>query len=221
MASRAQRDANRQNGKLSTGPKTLEGKSASSRNAIKHGLTAELVVIAGKNLDEFENLKNQVEKEFQPHGWRESELVERIVIYKWRLRRTPIVEAEIFAYHQTKIEREQALGKLAEFELLASVRNHPYLVGNTRQELEEVLAEAEKAERSFRVVSRSMGAAFTEDARSDNAFSNLSRYETSLERSLRQLFVDLERLQAKRKGKHGESATRPVTIDMTPLNGDA
>ena len=34
------REANRQNAKLSSGPKTLSGKSRSARNALKHGLTA-------------------------------------------------------------------------------------------------------------------------------------------------------------------------------------
>ena len=41
MISRARLKANRQNSKKSTGPRSFAGKSRSSRNAIKHSLTAE------------------------------------------------------------------------------------------------------------------------------------------------------------------------------------
>ena len=45
MASQAQITANRENAKKSTGPKTAEGKSRSSQNALKHGYnSAELVI---------------------------------------------------------------------------------------------------------------------------------------------------------------------------------
>ena len=40
MTSEAQRKANARNAKLSKGPKTLQGKKRSSRNATRHGLTA-------------------------------------------------------------------------------------------------------------------------------------------------------------------------------------
>ena len=47
--SEAQREANRQNSQRSTGPKTLEGKEASRRNALKHGMTGAGVVIPGED----------------------------------------------------------------------------------------------------------------------------------------------------------------------------
>ena len=40
MTTPAKRDANRQNARRSTGPKSAEGKARSSRNAVTHGLTA-------------------------------------------------------------------------------------------------------------------------------------------------------------------------------------
>ena len=40
MSSQAQIAANRANAQLSTGPRTEEGKAASSRNAYRHGLFA-------------------------------------------------------------------------------------------------------------------------------------------------------------------------------------
>ena len=43
MATERQRQANRQNSRHSTGPKTAEGKAASRTNAIKHGLSGTAV----------------------------------------------------------------------------------------------------------------------------------------------------------------------------------
>jgi len=46
MTSFRQIEANRRNALKSTGPKTLNGKHSSRRNAVRHGLTAETVSVA-------------------------------------------------------------------------------------------------------------------------------------------------------------------------------
>ena len=46
MPTEAQRKANRQNAKKSTGPRTEEGKARSSQNGLKHGLLARDAVMA-------------------------------------------------------------------------------------------------------------------------------------------------------------------------------
>ena len=45
MATAKQASANRLNAAKSTGPRTKSGKALSSRNALKHGLSAEQVVM--------------------------------------------------------------------------------------------------------------------------------------------------------------------------------
>jgi hypothetical protein len=53
MTSIRQCEANRRNAELSTGPKTEAGKSRSRRNAIRHGLTAETVIAALVDADDY------------------------------------------------------------------------------------------------------------------------------------------------------------------------
>jgi hypothetical protein len=46
MTSLRQIEANRRNARLSTGPITEEGKKKSRRNALRHGLAAETIIVA-------------------------------------------------------------------------------------------------------------------------------------------------------------------------------
>ena len=83
--------ANRENAKLSTGPKTGKGKSAVKWNALKHGLLAREVVIrtgdGEESRSEFETLLESLTDDLQPEGALEGMLVEKIAVCYWRLRR--------------------------------------------------------------------------------------------------------------------------------------
>ena len=48
MASDAQIQANQENAKKSTGPKTVEGKRRSSMNAMTHGIFAQIPILPGE-----------------------------------------------------------------------------------------------------------------------------------------------------------------------------
>ncbi len=52
MATPSQAYANARNAKRSTGPKTPEGKAKSSKNALKHGLRSEEIVLRSLEFDE-------------------------------------------------------------------------------------------------------------------------------------------------------------------------
>jgi hypothetical protein len=99
MTSEQQIRANRRNAQLSTGPATPEGKAASRNNAFRHGLRSRDIVIAGEDPEMFAYLKDELEAELEPVGFQEAELVERIAVFMWRLRRLHRVEAGIFAAH--------------------------------------------------------------------------------------------------------------------------
>ena len=64
----AQLEANRRNALLSSGPKTVEGKEASRRNALKHGLTGAGVVIPGEDEGEVARRAEGLGDELAPGG---------------------------------------------------------------------------------------------------------------------------------------------------------
>ena len=84
-------DANRKNGKSSTGPRTERGKLAARFNAVTLGLFAKHVVIPicdGYESEKgFELLLDGLHEEFQPSGFYEEWLVVKIGECMWRLRR--------------------------------------------------------------------------------------------------------------------------------------
>ena len=57
MATESQINANRENAKLSTGPKTEEGKSKSSRNNTKFGLFTTNNCVQPEEKEDYENFK--------------------------------------------------------------------------------------------------------------------------------------------------------------------
>jgi len=87
MATQKQINANRENSKKSTGPKTAEGKAAVSQNAVKHGLFAAGAVISGEDPAVYELYREQFFAELLPVGMVETMLAERAVGLAWRLQR--------------------------------------------------------------------------------------------------------------------------------------
>lgn len=96
MISDKQLEANRRNALKSTGPKTEDGKSISSKNALTHGLRAQQIVIEGESQEEFDDFCELLIDHLSPDGPLEMLLVDRIAASFWRLRRTGHIEAQIF-----------------------------------------------------------------------------------------------------------------------------
>jgi hypothetical protein len=115
LTSETQVEANRRNALKSTGPKDT---SLTRRNALKHGLTAEkLVVLPYEDPVEYEELVERFFAEFQPETAVEEFLVEQMATSIWRLRRIRKAErAEIqkrmtfalaeFALEESKMRSE-------------------------------------------------------------------------------------------------------------------
>ena len=95
---------NSKNALRSPGPVTLDGKNVSRRNALKHGLTAELSVIDGEDPRVFDDMRSALVSECNPQGAIEEALTERLANLLWRLRRLPALESALFAWFQQKHE---------------------------------------------------------------------------------------------------------------------
>ncbi len=87
MSTQEQTNANRTNAQSSTGPKTEEGKAASSQNAVKHGLFAKNDVISGEDLAFYESHRQDIYDEYAPLTPTEFVLTQRIASLTWRLMR--------------------------------------------------------------------------------------------------------------------------------------
>ena len=96
MTTQAQVLANRLNAQKSTGPRTAEGKTAVSQNAVTHGLSGRLDVIKGEDPAEFDLFRAQMLGELAPAGPVEAVLAERIVSLSWRLQRVERMQSETF-----------------------------------------------------------------------------------------------------------------------------
>jgi hypothetical protein len=104
MSSAAQIDANRANAQLSTGPRSVEGKAASSRNALKLGIHARSLIIAGEDPEALAQLSASYYREFNPSSEIEAELVEVIIRSTWLGRRLAIIEAQIINFRMAAME---------------------------------------------------------------------------------------------------------------------
>jgi hypothetical protein len=96
MTSFRQIEANRRNAQLSTGPMTEEGKRRSRQNAVRHGLTAETVIDALEDAEDYAAFEMAVTADYDAQSAVERELVLRLASLLWRLRRATAIESGLF-----------------------------------------------------------------------------------------------------------------------------
>ena len=96
MVSGKQLVANRENAKLG-GVKTEAGKEKVKYNAVKHGLTAKEVVGRSEDPEGYTQLLDNLQAELAPQGEIETQLVDRIALDHWRLRRCARMETDMMA----------------------------------------------------------------------------------------------------------------------------
>jgi hypothetical protein len=96
MTSFRQIEANRRNAQLSTGPVTEEGKKKSRQNAVRHGLTAETVIDALEDAEDYAAFEMSITADYDAQSAVERELVLRLASLLWRLRRATAIETGLF-----------------------------------------------------------------------------------------------------------------------------
>jgi hypothetical protein len=97
MATTAQVFANRENCKSSTGPRTPDGKAASSSNAKTHGFNAADPVLPNEDPTEFNALLQRYTSEIVPETTHEEFLVSQMTGARWKLDRLERMEVTMLA----------------------------------------------------------------------------------------------------------------------------
>jgi hypothetical protein len=120
MTSFRQIEANRRNAQLSSGPVSEEGKKTSRQNAVRHGLTAETVIDALEDAEDYRAFEMAVTADYDVQSAVERELVLRLASLLWRLRRATAIESGLFKiqarhllqFRQRRQARQNVIGSM-------------------------------------------------------------------------------------------------------------
>jgi len=218
MTSERKVEANRKNALKSTGPKTPEGKDLVRLNALKHGLLSREILLPGEDEAALRELGERLRTELQPAGELEDLLVDRITSHFWRLRRLGRVEAGIFAwefYEQLAERARREASTYAKTELDDWANRATTITDE--QKHQQALSKVREMEAARDSETATLGRTFIRDAGGANAFSKLSRYETTIERGLYKALHELQRLQAARGTAGGAPPPLAVDVDVSGL----
>lgn len=93
MTTAKQAAANKANSKKSTGAATPAGKAAVAKNALKHGLLSQRLILAGEDAQDFEALLAGLLQSTAPDGMLEQLMVEKVAVALWRQKRLVAAES--------------------------------------------------------------------------------------------------------------------------------
>ncbi len=206
----AQRRANRQNAQESRGPTTPTGKSASSRNATTHGLTAKTNNFPeGESPELFHALLCDVATRFNPVGELEQALVRHIADQHWRLGRVFTLETGMLRARSGEMQRADAQ-EIADYPRKKEHHEFSTPLYKAASKLEPLVEYSE---------GDLLGRVFAADAAKANALTKLTRYETTIERSLERTIKRLQYIQeirAKAGAAQPEAPAEPQPVQPEP-----
>ena len=106
MTTQAQITANQKNAQLSTGPTSDTGKSKSSLNAVKTGLTGRTVLLSGDDAAAYQAHVDRVFAFWEPCDDTERAFTQTVADTEWRLLRIPSLEAGIYALGRLEFKQK-------------------------------------------------------------------------------------------------------------------
>jgi hypothetical protein len=190
MTSVRQIEANRRNALRSTGPQTDEGKQRASQNAVRHGLTAETVIVPLEDADDYQAFEQAVTADYDAETAVERELVLRLASLLWRLRRATSIETGLLRVAQDPPQNLDAPQETGENQGSAVTALFPrggqsHRSGSEGHDtLPTCDVELDVARRFLRLADLDNG-----------VFERLGRYEAALWRQVRQTLFTLEALR--------------------------
>ena len=197
MTSLKQIAANRANAQKSTGPVTSEGKQRSRCNAVHHSLTAEVVIGALEDAEDYHAFEQAIVADYDAQSAVERELVRRLAGVLWRLRRATTMETGLFeiqADHLSALRARQ--GSPGSHEALYALfgRSMPAAIDRALPAHDRTGATSEESAATPTSTGDELGSGvelarcFLRLANQPNfALDRLSRYEFTLWRQARQI----------------------------------
>jgi hypothetical protein len=194
MSSLNQIEANRRNALNSTGPTTTEGKERSRCNAVRHGLTAETVIAALEDAEDYQAFEAAVTADYDAESAVERELVLRLASVLWRLRRATGIETALFESVTAEPSKlENSCSRLTLVGRVDLPEQNQLGMGATRQ------SDAAAANESSLNTKKDIGDCFMRLAAQPTfTLDRLSRYEHLLWRQARQLVFTLVSLRRRK-----------------------
>jgi hypothetical protein len=198
-------ESNRRNSLKSTGPKTKTGKRASRCNALRHGLTAETVICALEDAENYKAFEAAVTADYDAQSAVERELVLRLASLLWRLRRATTIETGLFG-----IQAEHLSDFRKARQISPASREIVYALFNTNSDRQtgspglENLIETNQAPEPASMQSRvvpdvELARCFLRLCNLPNyALDRLSRYEATLWRQAGQILYALDNLDRRK-----------------------
>ena len=181
MASYRQIEANRRNALKSTGPRTEAGKRTSRCNAVRHGLTAETVLGALEDAEDYKAFELAIAADFDVQSAIERELVLQLASILWRLRRATKMETGLFEIQANH---------------LLNYRENCQLLPDPQDVIHHLLQPATKVKADNTV---EFARCFLRLANLPNfALDRLSRYEATLWRQVGRTIYALEALERRK-----------------------
>jgi hypothetical protein len=201
MTSVRQFEANRRNSHKSTGPRTEAGKQASRCNAVRHGLTAETVIGALEDAEDYKAFELAIKADYDAQSAVERELVLRLASRLWRLRRATSIETGLFeiqADHLSDFRKTHQISPATREIVYA-----PFNANSERRAVSDSVANSTQTSPASRLTPAEgqidpnveLARCFLRLSNLPNyALDRLSRYEAALWRQVGQILVALDNL---------------------------
>jgi hypothetical protein len=204
MTSLRQIETNRRNARLSTGPVSEEGKRRSRQNAVRHGLTAETVIDALEDAEDYGKFEMAVTADYDAPSAVERELVLRLANLLWRLRRVTAIESGLFRIKAKQLlqSRQRRQGYRGREKILDSMFRNTVPTEEVPKDRDELIGKTEVGSLS----TSEPADQFDDLTRSFVRLSNLptypldrlSRYEATLWHQACQVLFTLQRFDRRK-----------------------
>ena len=218
MTSFKQWQANRQNARKSTGPISEEGKLVSRCNAVRHGLTAETVIGALEDAEDYRAFEAAIVADYDAQSAVERELVLRLASLLWRLRRATTLETGLFEIQADEIRDEKKIEQQIPSQPAFSAVSNRSVVSFDESYILEANAKGASTRSARNDLLRPSSAVtltecFLRLADLPNyALDRLSRYEALLSRQVARVLSELDALDRRKPQERRRALPQKQTL---------